>query len=77
MKKYIFLITVAILGIAVFAQELTHETLVINIEVPVRVFKGDKFVEDLTIDDFEVFEDGKIQKIEAVYMIKKTSIEKR
>ena len=77
MKKYMFLITVAILGIALFAQEITHETLVINIEVPVRVFKGDKFVEDLTIDDFEVFEDGKIQKIEAVYMIKKTSIEKK
>ncbi len=72
-----FLIIVAILGIALFSQELTHETLVINIEVPVRVFKGDKFVGDLTIDDFEVFEDGKIQKIEAVYMIKKTSIEKR
>jgi VWFA-related protein len=72
-----FLITVAILGIALFAQEITHETLVINIEVPVRVFRGDKFVEDLTIDDFEVFEDGKIQKIEAVYMIKKTSIEKK
>lgn len=77
MKKYIFLITVAILGIALFAQEITHETLVINIEVPVRVFKGNTFVEDLTINDFEVFEDGKIQKIEAVYMIKKTSIEKK
>ena len=77
MKKYMFLITVAILGTALFAQEITHETLVINIEVPIRVFKGDKFVEDLTIDDFEVFEDGKIQKIEAVYMIKKTSIEKK
>ena len=77
MKKYMFLITVAILGIALFAQEITHETLVINIEVPVRVFKGEKFVEDLTIDDFEVFEDGKIQKIEAVYLIKKTSIEKK
>jgi len=76
-KKYMFLITVAILGIALFAQEITHETLVINIEVPVRVFKGEKFVEDLTIDDFEVFEDGKIQKIEAVYLIKKTSIEKK
>jgi len=72
-----FLIIVAVLGIALFSQELTHETLVINIEVPVRVFKSEKFVEDLTIDDFEVFEDGKIQKIEAVYMIKKTSIEKR
>lgn len=71
------LITVAILGIALFAQETSHETLVINIEVPVRVFKGDKFVEDLTIEDFEVFEDGKIQRIEAVYMIKKTRIEKK
>lgn len=75
-KKLVFIIAVSILSLTLFAQEISHETLVINIEVPVRVFKGNKFVDDLTKDDFEVYEDGKLQKIEAVYLIKKTNIER-
>ena len=55
-------------------QELSHTATVINVEVPVRVFKGDTFVDHLTINDFEVFENGKLQQIEAVYLIKKTDI---
>jgi len=57
-------------------QELQHDAIAINIEVPVRVFKGDTFVGNLTIDDFEVYEEGVLQKIEAVYLIKKTTIER-
>lgn len=57
-------------------QKLQHEAIAINIEVPVRVFKGDTFIDNLSLDDFELYEDGKLQKIEAVYLIKKTSIEK-
>ena len=64
------------MSLSVFSQQLFHESLVINIEVPVRVFKGNTFVENLTSDDFEVYEDGKLQKIEAVYLIKKTIIER-
>ena len=56
--------------------KLQHEAIAINIEVPVRVFKGDVFIENLSLEDFELFEDGKPQKIEAVYLIKKTTIEK-
>ena len=56
--------------------KLQHEAIAINIEVPVRVFKGDVFIDDLSLEDFELFEDGKLQKIEAVYLVKKTSIEK-
>jgi VWFA-related protein len=40
------------------------------------VFKGGKFVDNLTIDDFEVYEDGVSQKVEAIYLIKKTNIER-
>lgn len=56
--------------------KLQHQAIAINIEVPVRVFKGDVFIDNLSIEDFELFEDGKEQKIEAVYLIKKKSIEK-
>ena len=59
------------------AQDLQHAVSVVNIEVPVRVFRGDDFVEGLGLGDFEVFEDGKPQRIEAVYLVKKTGIEKK
>jgi len=74
-KKSIHIFAVMTLCLALFAQEPSHDVAVINIEVPVRVFKGSKFVDSLTINDFEVYEDGKLQKIEAVYLIKKTNIE--
>lgn len=62
---------------ALFSQEIIHESLVINIEVPVRVFKGGQFVDDLTINDFEIYEDGISQEIAAVYLIKKKAVERR
>jgi len=66
-----------LLGTTLSAQELRHEAGAINIEVPVRVYQGDAFVEDLTLEDFEVTEDGKPQKVEAVYLVKKAAIERR
>jgi len=65
------------MSIAVFSQQITQESLVINIEVPVRVYKGNTFVDNLTIDDFEILDEGIPQKIEAVYLIKKKSIERK
>jgi VWFA-related protein len=76
MKKHILVIGILILGLTLLAQEIQHETIAINIEVPVRVFTKGKFVEELSIKDFEVYEDGVLQKIEAVYLIKKTHIER-
>ena len=57
-------------------QQLQHEAIAVNIEVPVRVFTKGKFVEELRINDFEVYEDGVLQKIEALYLIKKKVIER-
>ncbi len=58
-------------------QQIQEESVVINVEVPVRVFKGSKFIDHLTLKDFEVTEDGVPQKIEAVYLIRKRAIERR
>jgi hypothetical protein len=58
-------------------QRIQEESIVINVEVPVRVFRGNQFVDDLKLSDFEVTEDGIPQKVEAVYLIKKRSIERR
>jgi VWFA-related protein len=76
MKKLVFFIVFIALALIPIAQEIQHETGVVNIEVPVRVYKGDNFVDNLTIDDFEVYEEGILQNIEAVYFIRKTQIER-
>ncbi len=77
MKKLVFLIIFIALAIIPIAQEIQHETLAINIEVPVRVYKGDNFVDDLTINDFVVYEDGVLQEVLAVYLIKKTDVQRK
>ncbi|MBN1270909.1 MAG: hypothetical protein JXB26_01445 [Candidatus Aminicenantes bacterium] len=59
-----------------FGQKLQHETGAVNIEVPVRVFKGETFIDNLSIKDFKIYENGVLQKIEAVYLISKTNINK-
>ena len=43
MVKKTIVIGILALGLTIFAQEITHESLVINIEVPVRVFNGNIF----------------------------------
>ncbi len=77
MKKLILQIFVIASALTLFAQELQHEATAINIEVPVRVYDGNKFVENLTLKDFILYEDGKRQKIEAVYLIKKRTIKSK
>jgi len=58
-----------------FPQE-EHVERVVSIEVPVRVYKKGRFVKDLSIQDFMLLEDGKPQRIDAVYLIKKKTIER-
>jgi len=58
-------------------QDIRLERTAINIEIPVRVFKGNTFVDNLTIADFEILEDGKPQVVEAAYLVKRTSIKRR
>lgn len=78
MKKTILLAFFVFLGLSLFSQEIfIKQTVVVNVEVPVRVFENGKFVDNISIDDFEVFEEGTPQKIEAVYLIKKKTVEKR
>jgi len=78
MKKgtvYLLLFIACSLGFS--QQSFIEQSLVINVEVPVRVFDGSLFVDTLGKDDFEVFEDGIRQKIEAVYLVRRATIERR
>ena len=77
MKKIFSILSLFGMLAAASAQEFQHQTRALNIEVPVRVFKGDVFIGDLEIGDFELFEDGIPQVIEAVYLIRKDKIERK
>ena len=66
----------SLLCLCLFSQQVAEQTVVINIEVPVRVFQGGTFIETLTIDDFEILEEGVPQKIEAVYLVKNRTVER-
>ena len=77
MAKKIILCT-ALISAALFiiAQEIQHEAVVVNIEVQTRVFRGANFIDNLTKNDFLIYEDGVLQEVDAVYLIKKTDIER-
>jgi len=74
--KLALLAACGVLSLTLHPQELRHVAGVVNVEVPVRVFDGERFVDDLTLKDFEVFENGKPQKIVALYLIRKATIQK-
>jgi len=76
MKKALLVFSVFFLSLVLFSQQIKEEATVINIEVPVRVFNGKTFIDNLSIDDFEVLENGNPQNIEAVYFVKKRSVER-
>ncbi|MFC2167081.1 hypothetical protein ACFLQZ_03870, partial [Acidobacteriota bacterium] len=74
MKRHTIFLVILVFSLPLFAQEIQEEAIAVNIEVPVRVFKGKTFIDNLTIDDFEIYEDGILQKTEAVYLINKLDI---
>ena len=78
MKKSLILGGLFLLGLVslIYSQKIQEKSMVINIEVPVRVFDGQRFVDNLTLKDFEVYENGLPQRVEAVYLVKKKSIER-
>jgi len=74
MKKLFILVGCLSFGFGLSAQQQQFEVAVTNISVPIRVFHESRFVDDLTIADFEVLENGVPQKIEALYLIKSTDV---
>jgi hypothetical protein len=64
------------LAVGLAGQALQHTVSVLNIEIPVRVFKGDQFIDTLTLQDFQVFDNGVPQTVEAVYLVKKADIQR-
>lgn len=77
MKKFAFFAAFLFLSVNLFSQVEQHQVIVTNVEVAIRVLDGNQFIDNLTIDDLEIYEDGVLQKIEALYLVKKRNIERK
>lgn len=53
------------------------EVTVTNIIVPVRVLEEGKFVDHLSVEDFELFEDGIPQEIQALYLVQNANVQRK
>ncbi len=76
-KNLVFLLAFGVLSLPLFTQVQQHEVTVTNVGVQVRVLDGNTFVNNLAKDDFEIYEDGMPQKIEALYLVKKANVERK
>ncbi len=73
-KKIFIGLTAVFLAAGFSLTQEQPETASVNIEVPVRVYDGNQFVDNLTIDDFEIYENGVLQEINALYLTEKAQI---
>jgi len=62
---------------AVPPSQERHDVTVTNVAVPVRVYQDGRFVEGLTPSDFEIYEGGRLQKLQGFYCIDRGTIEGR
>lgn len=76
MNRFYLVWCCTLLSLCLFSQQAAEQAVVINIEVPVRVFQDGNFVENLTLEDFEILEEGVPQRIEAVYLVKQRTVER-
>ena len=77
MKKYFLLILCLFLAVSLFPNSGQQQATIINVAVPVRVLDGGSFIDTVSKDDFELYENGILQKIDALYLIKNTAAERR
>ena len=66
MVLIVFIFIVASIELPSQSQDIQHQTSAVNVEVQVRVFQGETFINNLTLKDFDVYEDGILQRVEAV-----------
>lgn len=74
MKKSSLILCLLLISSFVFPQAENLSVKEKSIPVPVRVLDQNQFVDDLTIEDFEIYEEGVKQKIEALYLTKNDKI---
>jgi hypothetical protein len=73
-KKILVFFAAFLLAVGISLTQENQKDAVVNIEIPVRVFDGNQFVDHLTMDDFEIYENGILQKTKALYLTEKAQI---
>jgi hypothetical protein len=76
-NKAIYLIVFGLATAGILFSQEKFEVTVTNIAVPVRVTEGNRFVDNLAIEDFEILENSIPQKIQALYLVRKSDIERK
>jgi hypothetical protein len=74
LKKIIIPFLFFLAALNLFSQLQQHEVTVRDIIVPVRVYNKNNFIKDLKIEDFELYENGILQKIEALHLTDRTHL---
>ncbi|MCG2815750.1 MAG: VWA domain-containing protein [Candidatus Aminicenantes bacterium] len=77
MKKIWIPAIAALTAFWVSAGTGQHDVTVLGVEVPVRVMDGNQFVDNLSLADFELFENGVKQTVSGMYLIRKTDVERK
>ncbi len=77
MRRAVISLGLVFICFTLFAQKASFESTAVNVEITVRVLDGNRFVDNLTIDDFGIYEDGKLQQVQALYLFNKTQIRRR
>jgi hypothetical protein len=72
-KAIVGVVLVSLLAVPSIAQEKSP-TPTSAVAVPVRVMDGDKFIDNLTLGDFEILESLVPQKIQALYLVRKSDV---
>ncbi|MBS3819029.1 VWA domain-containing protein [bacterium] len=76
MKKLVLFLAILVLVLTLFSQEAVQTNSNNRVQVPVRVFNNNTFVDNLTIQDFTLYEEGVPQNIDALYLVKENQIER-
>lgn len=77
MKRILVFFCLLLTQFALLALQRDHESVPIHIEVPVTIIQGNNSVNDLIVDDFEIYENGLLQQIDAVYFVSQRRVERR
>jgi VWFA-related protein len=76
MRFLILLTAIFLVAVNLIPQADQQEVTVVNIVVPIRVFDGNRFVDNLTLSDLVLYEDGIEQDIQSLYLAKGNNIER-
>ena len=77
MKKTAIIIGLSLLSLTAFSQQQSHQVVVTNITVPVRVYENHAFIDNLNLGDFEILENGEPQEVRALYLVNKEEIARK